>query len=118
MENLIWIHHMLAKGTVIERWADPDLMIVEREGNLLAGFNDNTTHWKSAWVRTTFGPNVRLHDYAAGVGDAARRVVLRPRRSRLSAARVRASQARSRGPHPPRLFQGRGPPRPTEHSPC
>ncbi len=69
MLNLIWIHHMLAKGAQIERWADPDLYVLEREGNLLAGFNDNTSEWKSAWVRTSFGPNVRLHDYALGVGD-------------------------------------------------
>ena len=69
MENLIWIHHHLAKGNQIERWADQDLMVIEREGNLLAGFNDNTTEWRAAWVRTGFGPNVRLHDYALGVGD-------------------------------------------------
>lgn len=69
MLNLLWVHHHLAKGAQIERWADPDLMIIEREGNLMAGFNDNTNEWKSAWVRTSFGPNVRLHDYALGVGD-------------------------------------------------
>lgn len=69
MTNLIWIHHHLAKGAAIERWADPDLFVLEREGNLLSGFNDNTNEWKSAWVRTSFGPNVRLHDYAGDVGD-------------------------------------------------
>ena len=69
MVNLIWIHHMLARGQQIERHADPDLYVLEREGNLLAGFNDNSNEWRSAWVRTHFGPNVRLHDYANGVGD-------------------------------------------------
>lgn len=69
MTNLVWIHHMLAKGTQIERWADNDLYVLEREGNLLAGFNDNTNSWRTEWVRTSFGPNVRLHDYALGVGD-------------------------------------------------
>ncbi len=69
MENLIWIHHFLAKGAPIERWADADLFVLEREGNLLAGFNDSTNTWRTEWVRTSFGPNVRLHDYALGVGD-------------------------------------------------
>ena len=69
MTNLVWIHHMFAKGTQIERWADNDLYVLEREGSLLAGFNDNTNAWRTEWVRTSFGPNVRLHDYALGVGD-------------------------------------------------
>ena len=69
MLNLIWIHGQMAKGSQIERWADDDLYVLEREGNLLAGFNDNTRDWKSAWVRTGFGANVRLHDYAGDVGD-------------------------------------------------
>ncbi|MGE0706660.1 MAG: alpha-amylase domain-containing protein [Planctomycetota bacterium] len=69
MTNLIWIHHMLARGSAIERWADEDLYVLEREGNLLAGYNDDTGQWKSAWVRTSFGANVRLHDYAGDVGD-------------------------------------------------
>jgi alpha-amylase len=69
MTNLIWIHHMLAKGAAIERWADSDLYVLEREGSLVAGYNDHTSEWKSAWVRTGFGPNVRLHDYASDVGD-------------------------------------------------
>lgn len=69
MTNLVWIHHMMARGTQMERWADDDLYVLERDGNLLAGFNDNTNEWRSAWVRTHFGPNVRLHDYALGVGD-------------------------------------------------
>ena len=69
MVNLIWIHHMMARGAGIERYADEDLYVLEREGNLLAGYNDNTGSWKHAWVRTHFGPNVRLHDYAGDVGD-------------------------------------------------
>jgi alpha-amylase len=69
LANLVWIHHHLAKGNQIERWADQDLYILEREGNLLAGLNDDNHNWRSAWVRTSFGPNQRLHDYALGVGD-------------------------------------------------
>lgn len=69
MLNLVWIHHMFARGTGIERWADGDLYVLEREGNLLAGFNDSNNAWRTEWVRTSFGPNVRLHDYALGVGD-------------------------------------------------
>jgi alpha-amylase len=67
--NLVWIRHMLARGAGLERWADDDLYVLEREGNLLAGFNDNDRAWRTEWVRTSFGPNVRLHDYALGVGD-------------------------------------------------
>ncbi len=69
LKNLIWVHHTLAKGAAIERWADADLFVMEREGNLLAGINDNTNDWRTEWVRTGFGPNVRLHDYALGIGD-------------------------------------------------
>jgi alpha-amylase len=69
MLNLVWIHHMFARGAQLERWADDDLYVLEREGNLLAGFNDNTQTWRTEWVRTGFGANVRLHDYALGVGD-------------------------------------------------
>jgi alpha-amylase len=69
MVNLVWIHHMFAKGQELERWADNDLYVLEREGNLLAGFNDSNTQWRTEWVRTGFGPNVKLHDYALGVGD-------------------------------------------------
>lgn len=67
--NLVWIHNFFARGAQLERWADPDLYVLEREGNLLAGFNDNNHAWRTEWVRTGFGPNVRLHDYALGVGD-------------------------------------------------
>lgn len=69
MLNLVWIHHMFARGNGIERWADGDLYVLEREGNLLAGFNDSNNAWRTEWVRTSFGPNVKLHDYALGVGD-------------------------------------------------
>lgn len=69
MINLVWIHHMLARGAQLERWADDDLYVLEREGNLLCGINDNTVNWRTEWVKTSFGPNVRLHDYALGVGD-------------------------------------------------
>ncbi|MCO5172052.1 MAG: DUF1939 domain-containing protein [Planctomycetes bacterium] len=69
MLNLVWIHHMFARGMGIERWADHDLYVLEREGNLLAGFNDSNSGWRTEWVRTSFGPNVKLHDYALGVGD-------------------------------------------------
>jgi alpha-amylase len=64
-----WVHAWLAKGPAIERWADDDLYVMEREGNLLAGFNDNTAAWRDEWVQTGFGPNVHLHDYTGQIPD-------------------------------------------------
>jgi alpha-amylase len=64
-----WVHAFLAHGAAIERWADDDLYVMEREGNLLAGFNDNTISWRNEWVQTSFGSNVHLHDYTGQTGD-------------------------------------------------
>jgi alpha-amylase len=67
--NMMWIHTWFAHGRQIERWADEDLYILEREGNLIAAFNDNSVSWREAWVPTCFGPNVKLHDYTGDIGD-------------------------------------------------
>ncbi len=67
--NLMWIRHVLARGRFVERWADQDLYVFERQGNLLVGLNDHGHAWRTEWVRTDFGPNRKLHDYALGVGD-------------------------------------------------
>lgn len=67
--NLMWINTFLAHGRRIERWADDDLYVMEREGNLIAAFNDNTTAWRDVFVPTAFGPGVRLHDYAGDVTE-------------------------------------------------
>jgi alpha-amylase len=64
-----WVHSFLAKGPAIERWADDDLYVLEREGSLLAGFNDNTVTWRDQYVQTGFGPNVHLHDYSGQLPD-------------------------------------------------
>lgn len=67
--NLMWVNTFLAHGAQLERWADHDLYVMERDSNLLAGFND-AGHWRTEWVRTNFGPNQQLHDYGRhGVGD-------------------------------------------------
>ncbi len=67
--NLMWIHHHFAKGPMIERWADDDVYVFEREGNLICGLNDNAWSWRTVWVPTSFGPGAKLHDYALGVED-------------------------------------------------
>jgi alpha-amylase len=67
--NLMWIHTNYAHGAMLERWADHDLYVFERQGSLLTGLNDAPGYWRSEWVRTEFGPNVRLHDYSGHAGD-------------------------------------------------
>ncbi|MBI4576349.1 MAG: DUF1939 domain-containing protein, partial [Planctomycetes bacterium] len=69
LANLMWVNTFLAHGDRMVRWADDDLFVMERRGNLLAGLNDNTLAWRDEWVQTDFGPHVQLHDYANGVAD-------------------------------------------------
>ncbi|HZU95878.1 MAG TPA: alpha-amylase domain-containing protein [Planctomycetota bacterium] len=68
-QTCCWVHAVLAKGPMIERWCDNTLYILERQGNLLAGFNSNAASWRSEWVPTTFGANVHLHDYSGQLPD-------------------------------------------------
>jgi alpha-amylase len=70
LANLIWISHTFARGAQIERWADNNLYVLEREGNLLTGINNDEGAWRTEWVQTGFGSNVHLHDYAGHQPDA------------------------------------------------
>lgn len=69
LRTLMWINTFLAHGRMIERWADGDLLIIERQGNLIAGFNDAGNTWRSAWVKTDFGANQHLHDFSGIAPD-------------------------------------------------
>jgi len=65
--NLVWIHTHLAAGSYISRWRDHDTMVFERQGHLLAGFNQ-TGSWRSLGVQTSW-QNTKLHDYSGHAGD-------------------------------------------------
>lgn len=69
LKNLVWIANRFAHGRAIERWADQDLYVFEREGSLLTGLNDDGASWRTQWVQTSFGSNVRLHDYTGHQPD-------------------------------------------------
>jgi alpha-amylase len=65
--NLAWVHNNKAYGSVINRWSEHDVLIFERQGNLLAGFNQSGS-WQSRWVDTSWR-NQRLHDFGGVTGD-------------------------------------------------
>lgn len=67
LRTLMWVNTFQAHGRMITRWADGDLLVNERQGNLLTGMNDSHSNWRTAWVKTDFGANVWLHDYT-GIG--------------------------------------------------
>jgi alpha-amylase len=67
INNLVWIHENLAKGTYINRYKDRNTLIFERAGHLLAGINQSET-WSHQWVQTSWR-NMKLHDYSFHVED-------------------------------------------------
>src|SRR5205085_8376759 len=72
IDNLIWIHEHLANGSTWYRHAEYQFIVYERQGppGLLVGLNNDIWGgWKNATVQTSFGPNVKLHDYAGHAGD-------------------------------------------------
>jgi galactose oxidase len=72
IDNLIWIHEVLAGGTTEQRWKDFNVFAYERTGGprLLVGLNNNPDGPASIHVATGFGPNVHLHDYTGHGPDA------------------------------------------------
>jgi hypothetical protein len=79
IDNLIWIHEMLASGTTLQRWKEFDVFAYEREGGsrLLVALNNDPNGPHTIHVATGFGPDAHLHDYTGhapdvftdGVGD-------------------------------------------------
>lgn len=67
LRTLMWVHTFQAHGDFITRYADGDLLVNERSGNLITGINDNGNDWRTTWVPTNFGPNAWLHDFS-GIG--------------------------------------------------
>ncbi len=71
IDNLIWIHEMLASGTTQQRWKDFDVFAYEREGGsrLLVALNNDPNGPHTIQVATGFGANVHLKDYTGHGGD-------------------------------------------------
>jgi alpha-amylase len=65
--NLAWVHNNKAYGSYINRWSEHDVLIFERQGHLLAGFNQSGS-WQSRWVDTSWR-NRKLHDFGGSTGD-------------------------------------------------
>lgn len=78
LESLVPVYNRFAKGKEIVRYADPDVLALEREGNLLAVFNDGGSGPKTITVPTGFGkktalciPSLPLQPVIMGPGGAA-----------------------------------------------
>jgi len=66
IDNLIWIHEVLAEGSTEQRWKDFNVFAYERMGgpHLLAALNNDPNGAHRITVATGFGPNVHLKDYS------------------------------------------------------
>ena len=73
IDNLIWIHEVLASGATLQRWKDFDIFAYERMGgaHLLVALNNDPGGPHTIRVDTGFGANVGLHDYTGHAGDVA-----------------------------------------------
>lgn len=71
IDNLMWIHEVLAAGETLQRWKDFDVFAYERMGgpHLLVALNNDAGGPRTIHVDTGFGANVGLHDYTGHAGD-------------------------------------------------
>jgi galactose oxidase len=71
IDNLIWIHEVLAAGEAVQRWKDFDVFAYERMGgsHLLVVLNNDPGSPRTIRVATGFGSNVALHDYTGHLAD-------------------------------------------------
>jgi alpha-amylase len=71
IDNLIWIHEMLASGPTEQRWKDFNVFAFERLGgpHLLVGLNNDPNNPRTVNVATGFGSSVALHDYTGNSPD-------------------------------------------------
>jgi alpha-amylase len=71
IDDLIWIHEVLASGETQQRWKDFDVFAYERMGgpHLLVVLNNDPAGRRTIRVDTGFGPNISLHDYTDHAGD-------------------------------------------------
>jgi alpha-amylase len=73
IDNLVWIHEVLASGATLQRWKDFDVFAYERSGGpyLLVAMNNDPAGARTIRVDTGFGAHVGLHDYTGHAGDVA-----------------------------------------------
>jgi alpha-amylase len=73
IDNLIWIHEVLASGVTLQRWKDFDVFAYERLGgpHLLVALNNDPAGPRTIRVDTGFGAHVGLHDYTGHTSDVA-----------------------------------------------
>jgi alpha-amylase len=66
IDNLIWIHEILAAGPTVTRYVDSKVIVLNRTGGpgLLTALNFDTWNAPTITCDTGFGPNVDLHDYS------------------------------------------------------
>jgi alpha-amylase len=71
IDNLIWIHEVLAAGPTITQFLDPKVIVINRTGGLglLTALNFDTFNRRTITCPTAFGANVRLHDYTGRHDD-------------------------------------------------
>ena len=71
IDNLIWIHEVLASGTTEQRWKDFNVFAYERTGGqrLLVALNNDPNATHTIRVATGFGPNIHLKDYTGHGAD-------------------------------------------------
>ena len=71
IDNLVWIHEMLAAGETVQRWKDFDVFAYERVGGprLLVALNNDPSGARTIRVDTGLGSNVSLHDYTGNAAD-------------------------------------------------
>jgi alpha-amylase len=65
IDNLIWIHEILAAGPTVTRYVDSKVIVLNRIGGpgLLTALNFDTWNAPTITCDTNFGPGVDLHDY-------------------------------------------------------
>jgi hypothetical protein len=73
IDNLIWIHEVLASGATLQRWKVFNVFAYERMGgaHLLVALNNDPGGPHTIRVDTGFGTNVGLHDFTGHAGDVA-----------------------------------------------
>lgn len=67
LTNLVWIKKNLAGGDMYFRHDSQNLLIHERNNNLLTGINQSGS-WQSQWVYTSWR-NTTLKDYTGSIDD-------------------------------------------------
>ena len=71
IDNLVWIHEMLAAGATVTRWLDDGVIVRERTGGpgLLTALNFDSWNRRTITCATGFGGGVALHDYTGRHAD-------------------------------------------------